>query len=243
MSIESVLSTPEIAGIYDAAYRFQCYEMDIMGTRVDKAYNHFTKEQLAVYCEDAVEGPFLEIGTGDGDFGPYMEKYHPEREWVGFDLSLCGLCVARERFPKVKTVEGDMSNLPFPEENFGAVILADTLEHALDIPYTLKEINRIMKPGGTLAICVPDPSFFYNWTYNILKKHRLDLFYNAAKAAIIRKHLLGRAKFQPIDQELYLEEWGQMINGAEFEIIDQYKWPADNGIKPLAGLIKAKKRV
>lgn len=55
-------------------------------------------------------------------------------------------------------LDDSKSIFPFEDESFDAVISLATLEHIIDIDHHMKEINRILKPGGDLFISVPNYS-------------------------------------------------------------------------------------
>jgi ubiquinone/menaquinone biosynthesis C-methylase UbiE/uncharacterized protein YbaR (Trm112 family) len=49
-------------------------------------------------------------------------------------------------------VIADMSRLPFRDESFDVVFCSQTLHHSMNLQETLREINRVLKPGGKLAL-------------------------------------------------------------------------------------------
>lgn len=52
-------------------------------------------------------------------------------------------------------VVGDLGNLPFQNDCVGTVINTQVLEHVKKPDFVLKEISRILKPGGKLFLTVP----------------------------------------------------------------------------------------
>ncbi len=91
---------------------------------------------------------------------------------VGVDLCHADLLTAKERFTQefeepTNTEKsfglsvGNALSLPFPDNTFDRVICSEVLEHIPDYKSVLKEIRRIMKPGGVLAASVP--RYFPEW--------------------------------------------------------------------------------
>lgn len=49
----------------------------------------------------------------------------------------------------------DITKLPFPDASFDCVICSEVMEHIPDHENALRELDRILKPGGTLVVSVP----------------------------------------------------------------------------------------
>jgi SAM-dependent methyltransferase len=54
-----------------------------------------------------------------------------------------------------RAVRGDATRMPFPDGSFDRVIAAEVLEHIPDDQRALREIARVLRPGGQLAVTVP----------------------------------------------------------------------------------------
>lgn len=52
-------------------------------------------------------------------------------------------------------VQGDALHLPFPDGAFDRVICSEVLEHIPDDVGAMRELARVLRPGGTMAITVP----------------------------------------------------------------------------------------
>jgi SAM-dependent methyltransferase len=70
---------------------------------------------------------------------------------------------AHRENPGVRFVCGRLSDLPFPEGFFDKILLSEVLEHLEDDLAGLREIHRILKPGGLLAISVPHRNYPLIW--------------------------------------------------------------------------------
>lgn len=65
-------------------------------------------------------------------------------------------------------------NLPYPDDFFDAIVFTEVLEHIPRSPYEiLHEIKRILKPGGTLLISVPNLLWFVHRLQTIVGKSPL----------------------------------------------------------------------
>lgn len=106
----------------------------------------------------------LDLGCGEGRHA--ITAYILENIIaIGIDLSLKDLGTARERFSEFEDPDNnnkklfisvaDGASLPFADSSFDKVICSEVLEHILDYKAVLTEINRILKPGGMLAVSVP----------------------------------------------------------------------------------------
>src|SRR5581483_5254896 len=70
---------------------------------------------------------------------------------VGLDQSAQMLEIARQRLPGVQLVEGDADDLPFPDASFDALTFTYLLRYVDDPAATLRELARVVRPGGTVA--------------------------------------------------------------------------------------------
>jgi SAM-dependent methyltransferase len=104
----------------------------------------------------------LDLGCGEGrhTIGAYLDA---AIEAVGLDLSDPDLQTARSRFAEfdpgdgrpLHWLRGSGLALPFADGAFDVVICAEMLEHVPDYQKVLEEIQRVLKPGGLLAVSVP----------------------------------------------------------------------------------------
>ncbi len=60
------------------------------------------------------------------------------------------------RHPGIALVQGDVTELPFRDGHFDAVVCSETLEHVSDDAAAVNEIARILRPGGWLFVTVPN---------------------------------------------------------------------------------------
>lgn len=97
----------------------------------------------------------LDVGCGTG----YHLNRYRER---GFDLSgMDGseemLRQARLLNPEIDFKLGDVEKLPFPDQGFEFVMCVEVLRYLPDIGPCLREIHRVLKPGGMALITAAPP--------------------------------------------------------------------------------------
>ncbi len=103
-----------------------------------------------------LEPPVLDLGCGDGHFasmafeGPVLVGLDPQEELVR-EAQQRGVY----RYPLV----GSATSLPFPDNFFGAVVANCVVEHIPDIEAVLREVARVLRPGGRFLFGVPSHRF------------------------------------------------------------------------------------
>jgi 2-polyprenyl-3-methyl-5-hydroxy-6-metoxy-1,4-benzoquinol methylase len=102
-------------------------------------------------------GPVLDVGCGPGMMLAAMPGDRPR---IGIDVSLEWLVVAK-RLTRAAGVEaslaaGHAESLPLRDEFVGTVIALDVLEHVGDQAAMLREIDRVLMPGGVFAAATPN---------------------------------------------------------------------------------------
>jgi len=65
--------------------------------------------------------------------------------------------------PGITLTRGNIYALPFPDNWFDGVILSEILEHIDDDVAGLREVQRVLKPGGVVAITVPNANYPFWW--------------------------------------------------------------------------------
>lgn len=97
----------------------------------------------------------LDLGCAYGDFLSLCDKL--KIETYGIDISDYALRKAAEH-TKAKLAKCDISreSLPYREEFFDVVTCFDLVEHMEREDFYFKEINRVLKRGGTLFIITPN---------------------------------------------------------------------------------------
>ena len=85
------------------------------------------------------------------------QRFAHAGKFVGVDRNTSMLDVARDLAPTNATVEwrqGDLSALPFPDNSFDVVLCQNGVQFVPDKLTVLREMNRVLVPGGRLAFTV-----------------------------------------------------------------------------------------
>lgn len=93
---------------------------------------------------------FLDAGCGAG--GACVLAKALGCEVTGLDACQALLEIARERVPEGRFLEGDLEDLPFPDGTFDAALGANSVIFAADIRRAMRELRRVLRPGGRVAI-------------------------------------------------------------------------------------------
>lgn len=91
----------------------------------------------------------LDVATGTGLIGRAIAA-RDEARVVGLDQSL-GMLAAASRRGHIRLVAGDANALPFPDSSFDTVVFSYLLRYVADPSATVRELARVLRPGGVLA--------------------------------------------------------------------------------------------
>jgi SAM-dependent methyltransferase len=85
-----------------------------------------------------------------------VARVGPDGAVTGLDINEGMLTVARRKEPRVEWREGAAEALPFADATFDAVVSQFGLMFFEDRPAALREMMRVLRPGGRLAVAVCD---------------------------------------------------------------------------------------
>ncbi len=126
----------------------------------------------------------LDAGCGNGRYTKFLLR-HADADTVitAFDLSQRMLKRARARLQsrRVTHVAADLTRLPYPDGYFDAVVCGWVLEHLPDPTPGLRELARVMQPGGKLLLLVTEDTLtgsmcsrmWHCRTHNRAELHRI----------------------------------------------------------------------
>lgn len=100
----------------------------------------------------------LDVATGTGDLALELAAAIPGAQIVGVDLSEGMISVGREKIARAGLTDritlraADCLALPFADGEFDALTVAYGVRNFADIPAGLREMHRVVRPGGTVCI-------------------------------------------------------------------------------------------
>lgn len=112
--------------------------------------------EARTYQQFAMPAPLLDVGCGDGHFAAAAFTQQVE---VGIDPWFSPVRQAAKSGGYRLVVYGFGNWLPFPDGHFGSCFSNSVLEHIPDVDAVLREIARVLKPGGLFIFCVPNHQF------------------------------------------------------------------------------------
>ena len=137
----------EIASRYDFMNRFLSAGIDVSWRK--KAINEFKEQSIS---------SLLDVATGTGDMAIMAAKaLHPDKI-IGIDISEKMLEVGRNKIEnqhlksKIELISGDAETINFPDKTFDGVMVAFGVRNFENLEKGLKEIFRVMKPGGLFVV-------------------------------------------------------------------------------------------
>lgn len=118
-----------------------------------------------------LRGNLLDVGCGEM---PYRSCLPPDLSYTGIDVAQAAAFAMRANDG---VVPFDGVSIPFGDASFETVLCTEVLEHAAAPEALITEIERVLKPGGTLLATVPfsarvhySPFDFHRFTKFALKR-------------------------------------------------------------------------
>ena len=112
-------------------------------------------EMIRSGAGDRVYGQVLVDGCG---VGSYLSRLVEQAKLaVGLDIELERALEARQKAPAVTC--GNSELLPFPPDHFDLILSHEVIEHVGDDRAAIREIFRVLKPGGRLVLFCPNRGY------------------------------------------------------------------------------------
>ena len=156
-----------------------------------------------VIAQEYVHGDLLEVGCGEGrGIGLMLPKV---ASFTAIDKIEEALAKLRAQYPQGVFKRMDIP--PFgdlPSNHYDVVVSFQVIEHIQDDTYFLKEIHRVLKPGGTALITTPNRSMSLSrnpWHIREYLPHELENLARTIFSEVTMKGISGNEKVMQYYEE------------------------------------------
>lgn len=127
----------------------------VLSLGIDRRWRKFAVRQLAI----PRDGRVLDIATGTGDVALEIARQtDPSIKIVGSDFTQAMLLVGRDKIAgspyrdRIALANAPCEALPHPDKSFDGVTIAFGIRNVVDREQGLREMARVLKPGGRVVI-------------------------------------------------------------------------------------------
>lgn len=154
------------------------------GFRDDARYYERLLEPL---LELRGSGRALDVGCGYGYLTRRLARHF---DTAGIDVSEAAIRKCRETLPHLEFAVHEVEE-PFPmaPETFDVVTLTDVLEHLVDPERMLRNVHRVLAPGGILYVTTPNLNRLRRWLYAEAdrREHHVSLMSRRALVDVLER--------------------------------------------------------
>ncbi|MDQ8172170.1 MAG: class I SAM-dependent methyltransferase [Gemmatimonadota bacterium] len=146
-------------------------EYDALAGRYDQRWAGYVAASTALAAARVSLAPaqrLLDVGCGTGVLLERLRAHDPDAQYVGVDATPGMLARAHARLGSdVLLIEASGEALPLPDQSVHAVVSTSALHYMADAPRALREMHRVLAPGGTLVLV--------DWCADFVAMRALDL--------------------------------------------------------------------
>jgi demethylmenaquinone methyltransferase/2-methoxy-6-polyprenyl-1,4-benzoquinol methylase len=139
----------EVAEMFDGVARRYDVTNTVLSFGRDRRWRKATRACLEIKPGTRV----LDLAAGTGVSTVEFVRAGADAVACDFSLGMLRAGRAQKRRSGLKFVAGDALNLPFPDASFDAVTISFGLRNVADVPRALREMARVVRPGGRLVVC------------------------------------------------------------------------------------------
>jgi len=118
-------------------------------------HGSWRRKLLALVPQESMDGPALDLCTGTADLGIGLAR-RGIKQVIGLDFCLPMLSLASKKLSRINQSvllgQGDALKLPIQSDSLSLVTVSFGVRNFEDLTKGLKEILRVLRPGGTLLI-------------------------------------------------------------------------------------------
>jgi len=135
---------------------------------------HWLTAAIGRYFPMPSKGPALDVGTGCGILIPSLSRQFDTV--ISLDIETEFLSQIKNRpiaGANIHYITGDVRALPVRDDTAELIVCAEVLEHIDNDLACLKEIIRVLKPGGILMLSTPQPRSLLEFTASIVLRRSM----------------------------------------------------------------------
>ncbi len=167
----------------------------------------------------AGHGRLLEVGCGEGDLLALAET--DGWDVTGLEYSSAACDRARHRVKRGQVLCGELRDAALPAGQFDLCVISDVLEHVRSPLDFLREIHRVLKPGGTLFVATPSTD---SWSARLLRQNWME--FKTEHLAYFDRQTLQTALFKTGFREVIVQPgWKVLTLDYVRKHFDQYPVP------------------
>ncbi|MFT7221309.1 MAG: SAM-dependent methyltransferase [Candidatus Azotimanducaceae bacterium] len=119
-------------------------------------YNPPLVARYQVLLDQIESGTVLDVGAGDGYLSAQLAKRC--EQVIALEYESAGAALAKSMLSgssNVAVLRGDTFQLPLADACLDQVVMADVIEHLENAAWAVKEVARVLKPGGRFLLTTP----------------------------------------------------------------------------------------
>lgn len=172
----------------------------------------FVRKKLRQLAQNQTFDTALNLGTGEGDYDRMIAGYC--RELTACDVNEDDLAHARELNRGVLNLRYEPNNaldLRYPDDSFDLVVSCEVIEHVGRPDQMVREIARVLRPGGAAIMTFPSREFPVtydpvNWIWQLTRGDgSREYAISQGAYAFGHEYLIGAADFKKWAREAGLE--------------------------------------
>ena len=168
VSVRPLLSNEELNQYYPENYISYPEPIDkemLIIKRLDRQFGVFKRRNKIERYTGKRRGKILDVGCATGVFLKEMQNHGWEAYGVEPSVYAAGIAVDQQG---LDVFNGYLSEAKFEEHFFDVITFWDVFEHLPNPVETMQIIKRMLKPDGTLVICMPNTE---SWERKIFKQY------------------------------------------------------------------------
>lgn len=135
------------------------HRYDLLNRTLSLGQDVVWRNRVTGHLPDFSGQHILDLATGTGDqLISIFENSERVKSGIGIDMAEKMLELGRPKLAKrnldraITLQTGNAAEIPFPEDTFHAVTISFGIRNVSDVPQSLREMQRVLKPGGRAII-------------------------------------------------------------------------------------------